>query len=511
MAERSFAVTPENRIDFRIGIHQGDIVVEDGDIFGDGVNIAARLEAIAEPGGICVSGRVQRDAVGKLDLVFRDLGQQQLKNISRPVRVYAIEAGKLVRTSPPGKLSNPTPALSVVVLPFANLSADPVQEYFADAITDDLTTDLSRIADSFVIARTTAFTYKGKSVDVRQVARELGVRYVLEGSVRRTGDQVRVNVQLVDAGTGSHIWADRFQTDRANLAEAQDEITSRLARTLNLELAEAVGSRVEQEKATNPDAQEHVMRGWAWWYRRMSPASRREAQQAFEQALKDDQRSVEARIGLATILISNIADGWSSDFKRDLAHTEELLIEALERNPNRSMAHYAMAMVRRSQGRLAESKMEFEEAIALDRNNARAYFNLGRTLLLLGQPEAAIPQIEKALRLNPHDPNAANFYWSLGACHLLLNDPDGAIELLTKACAGNPHGFYVHLWLAAAFGLRGDVNEARGALAQSLALKPEINSLARLREYAWMNNPPHWALREKTVNIGLRRAGFPEE
>ena len=511
MAERSFAVTPENRIDFRIGIHQGDIVVEDGDIFGDGVNIAARLEAIAEPGGICVSGRVQRDAVGKLDLVFRDLGQQQLKNISRPVRVYAIEAGKLVRTSPPGKLSNPTPALSVVVLPFANLSADPVQEYFADAITDDLTTDLSRIADSFVIARTTAFTYKGKSVDVRQVARELGVRYVLEGSVRRTGDQVRVNVQLVDAGTGSHIWADRFQTDRANLAEAQDEITSRLARTLNLELAEAVGSRVEQEKATNPDAQEHVMRGWAWWYRRMSPASRREAQQAFEQALKDDQRSVEARIGLATILISNIADGWSSDVKRDLAHTEELLIEVLERNPNRSMAHYAMAMVRRSQGRLAESKMEFEEAIALDRNNARAYFNLGRTLLLLGQPEAAIPQIEKALRLNPHDPNAANFYWSLGACHLLLNDPDGAIELLTKACAGNPHGFYVHLWLAAAFGLRGDVNEARGALAQSLALKPEINSLARLREYAWMNNPPHWALREKTVNIGLRRAGFPEQ
>jgi TolB-like protein len=511
MAERNFAVTPESRIDFRIGIHQGDIVVEDGDIFGDGVNIAARLEAIAEPGGICVSGRVQRDAVGKLDLVFRDLGQQQLKNISRPVRVYAIEAQKLVRTSPSGKPSNPTPALSVVVLPFANLSADPEQDYFADAITDDLTTDLSRIADSFVIARTTAFTYKGKAVDVRQVAHELGVRYALEGSVRRTGDQVRVNVQLVDAGTGSHIWADRFQTDRANLAEAQEEITSRLARTLNLKLAEVVGRRVEQERATNPDAHDHVMRGWAWWYRRMSPASRREARQAFEQALEADRRSVEARIGLATILVSNIADGWSSDAERDLARAEELLLEALEHNPNRSMAHYAMAMVRRSQGRLAESKMEFEEAIALDRNNARAYFNLGQTLLLLGQPEAAIPHVEKALRLNPHDPNAANFYWQLGACHLLLNDPVGAIELLTKARAGNPHGFYVHLWLAAAFGLNGDVDEGKAALAQSLALKPEINSLARLRKYAWMNNPPHWALREKTVNIGLRRAGFPEE
>ena len=191
MAASNDPLPADKRIDFRIGIHQGDIVVEDGDIFGDGVNIAARLEAIAEPGGICVSGRVQRDAVGKLDLGFRDLGQQQLKNISRPVRVYAIEAAKLLRASPSGRPSNPTPALSVVVLPFANLSADPEQEYFADAITDDLTTDLSRIADSFVIARTTAFTYKGKSVDVRQVARELGVRYVLEGSVRRTGDHCR--------------------------------------------------------------------------------------------------------------------------------------------------------------------------------------------------------------------------------------------------------------------------------------------------------------------------------
>jgi TolB-like protein/class 3 adenylate cyclase len=512
MAERNFAVTPESRIDFRIGIHQGDIVVEDDDIFGDGVNIAARLEAMAEPGGICVSGRVQRDAVGKLDLAYRDLGQQQLKNISRPVRVYAIEAGKLVRTSPSGKPSDSAPALSVVVLPFANLSADPEQEYFADAITDDLTTDLSRIADSFVIARTTAFTYKGKSVDVQQVARELGVRYVLEGSVRRTGDQVRVNVQLVDARTGSHIWADRFQTDRANLAEAQDEITSRLARTLNLELAEAVGRRVEQKGTTDPEAQDHVMRGWAWWYRRMSPANREEAQRAFTRALEMNPRSVDARIGLATILVSNIADGWSVCPEEDRNQSEKLLLEAVERDPNRSMAHYAMAMVRRSQGRLIESKIEFDTAITLDRNNARAYFNLGQTLIFLGQPQTAIPQIEKAIRLNPYDPNVASFYWCLGMCHLLLGDADQAIELLLKARASNSGLFYVYLWLAGAFGLKGDVLEAQNALSEALTLKPEINSLARLREYQpWITNPPYWALREKTVNIGLRRAGFPEE
>jgi TolB-like protein/Tfp pilus assembly protein PilF len=512
MAERNAVLTPESRIDFRIGIHQGDIVVEDGDIFGDGVNIAARLEGLAEPGGICVSGRVQRDAVGKLDLAFRDLGQQQLKNIARPVRAYAIDAGALARPSRADKPIDPAPRLSVVVLPFANLSADPEQEYFADAVTDDLTTDLSRIADSFVIARSTAFTYKGKSVDVRQVARELGVRYVLEGSVRRTGDQVRVNVQLIDAGTGSHVWADRFQTDRANLAEAQDEITSRLARTLNLELAEAVGRRVEHEQATNPDAQDHVMRGWAWWFRRMSPANRHEAQRAFTRALEMDSGSVDARIGLATILASNIADGWSACPEEDRSQSEKLLLEALERDPNRSMAHYAMAMVRRSQGRLIESKIEFETAITLDRNNARAYFNLGQTLIFLGQPQAAIPQIEKAIRLNPYDPNGASFYWCLGMCHLLLGDGDQSIELLLKARASNPGLFYVHLWLAGAFGLKGDVLEAKNALAEALTLKPEINSLARLREYQpWITNPPFWALREKTVNIGLRLAGFPEE
>jgi len=323
---------------------------------------------------------------------------------------------------------------------------------------------------------------------------------------------VRVNVQLVDAGTGSHIWADRFQTDRANLAEAQDEITSRLARTLNLELAEAVGRRVEQEQAINPDAHDHVMRGWAWWYRRMSPANRQEAQRAFTRALEMDSRSVDARIGLATILVSNIADGWSASPDEDRSQSEKLLLEAVERDPNRSMAHYAMAMLRRSQGRLIESKIEFETAIALDRNNARAYFNLGQTLIFLGHPQAAIPHIEKAIRLNPFDRNAASFYWCLGMCHLLLADADQAIELLLKARASNPSLFYVYLWLAGAFGLKGDIAEAKNALAEALTLKPEINSLARLREYQpWITNPPYWALREKTVNIGLRHAGFPEE
>ena len=524
MLDHEADVAEDGRIRFRIGINLGDIIAEGDDIFGDGVNVAARLEVLAEPGGVCIS-RVVRDQIrDKLPYAFEDMGEQQVKNIARPIRVYALGAiamaALLPVAAPPvwarstRQRAHPrgdTPRLSIVVLPFANPSNDSEQEYFVDAITDDLTTDLSRITDSFVIARTTAFVYKGRAVDVRQVARDLGVRYVLEGSVRLMGERVQVNVQLLDGQTGSHVWADRFETDRRDLAEAQSEITSRLARTLNLELAEAVGCQVEQEQAANPDARDLVMRGWAWWYRRMSPANRQEAQHAFERALKADRQSVEAKIGLATILVSNITDGWSSGAQRELVLAEALLLEALERDPNRSMAHYAMAMVRRSQGRLAESKMEFEAAIALDRNNARAYFNFGLTLVFLGQPAAAIAHIEKALRLNPYDPNSANFYWSLGMCHLLLNEPDRAIEFLSKARAGNPRGYYVHMSLAGAFGLKGNLEEAQAALTAALALKPEINSLARLRAYAWMNNPAYWALREKTVDIGLRRAGFPDE
>ena len=303
-------VAEDGRIRFRIGINLGDIIAEGDDIFGDGVNVAARLEVLAEPGGVCIS-RVVRDQIrDKLPYAFEDMGEQQVKNIAGPIRVYALGAiamaALLPVAAPPvwarstRQRAHPrgdTPRLSIVVLPFANPSNDSEQEYFVDAITDDLTTDLSRITDSFVIARTTAFVYKGRAVDVRQVARDLGVRYVLEGSVRLMGERVQVNVQLLDGQTGSHVWADRFETDRRDLAEAQSEITGRLPRTLNLELAEAVGRQVEQEQAANPDARDLVMRGWAWWYRRMSPANRQEAQHAFERALKADRQSVEAKSG----------------------------------------------------------------------------------------------------------------------------------------------------------------------------------------------------------------------
>src|SRR5215471_9625128 len=326
MIDRNTDIAEDERIAFRVGVNLGDVIAEGGDIYGDGVNVAARLEALAEPGGICISGTVWDHIRDKLAYPFEDRGEQSVKNIARPVRVFGLDAAAVgslplapavpqisswrsarstkrlplaagiiafvgiaaiavwwqwpqkplptaaveppATTQPKNSTTTAiataaTPRLSIVVLPFTNLSNDPEQEYFVDAITDDLTTDLSQISDSFVIARNTAFGYKGKAVDAKQIAHDLGVRYVLEGSVRSTGERAQVNVQLIDGETGAHIWADRFETDRRNLAEAQSEITGRLARTLHIELVSDAAHRIEQEHLVEPEARDSVMRGWA--------------------------------------------------------------------------------------------------------------------------------------------------------------------------------------------------------------------------------------------------------
>ena len=316
--------------------------------------------------------------------------------------------------------ARPAPRLSIVVLPFANLSSDPEQEYFADAITDDLTTDLTRITDSFVISRNTAFTYKGKAVDVKQIGKELGVRYALEGSVRRVGQQVRANVQLIDTETGAHVWADRLETDRADLAKAQDQIVVRLARRLQLEIVEAATRRIELEKP-NPDASDFVMRGWAWLYRPNTTASLQEAQRAFERALEIDPQSVDAKIGLAFIVTeyvaesrSHVVNGVSISREQDMARADQLLLEALERDRDRPKAYLALGRLRRLQNRLIDAKIELEKAIALDRNNATAILQLGITLLYLGQPDAALPKFEYALQLNPQVPECLVLLYLVG-------------------------------------------------------------------------------------------------
>ena len=406
------------------------------------------------------------------------------------------------------------PRLSVVVLPFANLSNDPEHEYFVDAITDDLTSDLSRIADSFVIARTTASTYKGKPIDVRQVSRDLGVRYVLEGSVRRQGDRVLVNMQLLDGESGTHIWADRFDTDRRNLAAAQSEITTRVARMLHVELVRDASHRIEQEHAANPDARDLVMRARALLTQGLSPAVHREALDLLERAFALDPASVDGRILMASVLVSGIIDGFSGSAKEDLARAEQLIGEALERDRYRSWTHAVMGMLRRAQGRWPEAKVEFETAIALDPNNAMATRQLGQTVLIQGNPEAAIPYIEKAIRLDPRSPGLFVAYVNLARSHLYLGRPDEAVDLYKKARALNPSIWYVRLGLAGVLGLRGDIDEAKNEIIEAAKLKPAVDSIARYRAISvtqGFDHPRYQELAERTTYTGLRRAGFPEE
>jgi TolB-like protein/Tfp pilus assembly protein PilF len=570
--EGTNAEVPEDkRIIFRIGVNLGDVIADSDDIYGDGVNIAARLEALAEPGGICIS-RTVRDHIGdRLPYTFEDIGEQSVKNIAQPVHAYAMSPAALASTplvavpaqispaqrgispqraviaasviavigigvaawwawprvnspvisvqapvaasppSPPAAGAKSAPRLSIVVLPFANLSNDPDQEYFTDGITDDLTTDLSRISGSFVIARNTAFTYKGKPVDARQVGRELGVRYVLEGSVRRAGDQVRVNAQLIDAENGAHLWADRFDTDRANLPEAQNQITSRLARTLNVELVRDASRRIEQEKAVDPDARDLVMRGWALSYRPVSAANQQEALSMFERALELDPRSIDARIGIARVLVSNVGSGLSNSVEQDNARAGRLLVEALDSDPTRQMAHSVMGQLRRHQNRVPESRLQLETAVALDPNNDWAHSQLGWTLLHLGEPNAAIAQAKMAMRLNPLNPTIWGAYALLGWCYLLSNNVDQAVDWLVKARAANPRIWWLHYALAGALGLKGDLDGAKSSLADLQKIKPEVNSIANFYVYLpFTTYPTFRAQIEKTIHEGLRHVGFPE-
>jgi adenylate cyclase len=563
MLDREAKEAEDGHIRFRIGINLGDIIVEDADIFGDGVNVAARLEALAKPGGLCVS-RVVRDQVrDRLPYAFADMGDQTVKNIARPVRAYALnpdavallppvtaaiaeptpratarpkrqfaiagitaaviltasaaswwvwsQHGQQTLLSTDGNQTKPASQLSIVVLPFENLSNEPNQEYFVDGVTDDLTTDLSRIDGSFVISRTTAFTYKGKPVDLKQIGRDLGVRYVLEGSVRRLGDQVHVNVQLIDAASEAHVWAEQFDTDRANLAQAQSEITGRLANALHVVLVRDAARRLEEAKGTAPDVQDLIMRGWAWYYRSASRENRERARQAFERALAIDSHSAAAQIGLAKALVVGILDGWSQSPSLDEIRAEQLLNEALDSDPDSSIAHWTKGVLRRIQNRLAESRAELEQAISLDRNSAEAYFQLGVTSLLSGDPQAAVAPIEKAIRLSPHDPLTGIYVWYLGTCRVFLGDNPEGLDLLRNAVAAKPELYFTHLWLGGALGIGDRLDEAKAEIDRSLKTNPAFSSLDKIRLLRPYGNAKYWSLFDNTIAAGLRRAGFPEK
>jgi TolB-like protein/class 3 adenylate cyclase len=368
----------DKRIAFRVGINIGDVIVEPNDIFGDGVNIAARLESIAEPGGICISSSAYDHVRGKVGVEFADLGEQNLKNIARPVRTYAVvRDGPNLATQPECARSGALlpPRLSIVVLPFANLSGDPEQEYFVDGVTETLTTDLSRIRGSFVIGRHTAFTYKGKAVDLKRVGRELSVRYVLEGSVQRSGNRLRVNVQLIDSETGNHLWAERFDKPIADLFDMQDEIVSRLANTLDAQLIAAEARRAE--RSLHPDAMELNFRGIACLHKGLTNEHLAQARDLFERALAFDPGNIEALVGTAIVDLNRGVNFYLDDRAARIAAAEVTLVKALALAPQNAVAHMYLGAVHIFTDRAAQGIVECEHALSLDRNLANAHSWIG--------------------------------------------------------------------------------------------------------------------------------------
>ena len=510
MGERNAGMNPENRFQFRIGINLGDVILEDGDVFGDGVNVAARLEGLAAPGGVCVSRSVRDHIRDRLPLALHDLGLQAVKNIARPVRVFEI---KLLVENPaepppaPEAASAPSP-LSIVVLPFANLSSDPDQEYFADSIVEDLTTDLSRIAGSFVISRNTAFTYKGKAVDARQIGLELGVRYMLEGSVRRLGRQVRVNAQLIDTQTGGHVWADRLDGSVDDLFALQETVTTNVASSLSLTMIDASARDAAVRK--NPDALDLVLRGRSAALRPRTRANLAEARDHYERALKLAPNSAEAKIGLAEVLGAGVLSLVSDDREADLARAAELVSDALKSQFNSAWAHYAKGEILRAAHRSVEAAGEYEIAISLDRNFVPALANLGFARILTGEPADAIPLLERAIRASPRDPTMAIWYSRIGIAEMYLDRPEQALAALQRSYALNSGLPWVHFYLAAVFGLLGNIAAAKSSLTEAQRLSGDLANIARYKTISQVTDARAQVLRDKSIVCGLRIAGLPE-
>jgi TolB-like protein/class 3 adenylate cyclase/Tfp pilus assembly protein PilF len=512
MVERNAGLPPERRIEFRVGIHLGDVVEEsDGDLMGDGVNIAARLEGIAKPGAMCLSEDAYRQVKARLDLAVSDLGPTQLKNIAEPIRVYSLEVGapaqaKPVVSLPQTAAPSSAPRLSIVVLPFTNIGGDPEQEYFVDGVTESLTTDLSRIAGSFVIARNSAFSYKGKSPDVRQIGRELNVRYVLEGSMQRGGNRLRVNVQLIDAESGNHLWAERFDKPVADLFNMQDEIVSRLANTLNTQLITAEARRAEY--APHPSSMDLYFQGAAWLNKGPSPEYLAQARSCFERALALDPGNVEALVGMASIDAQRGAYFLADDRAARLAAAEATLTKVLSLAPNHAMAHYLLGLVQIFSNRAAQGIAQCEQALALDRNLAVAHGLIGAAKYFSGRGEETEAYTREALRLSPRD--ASTYLWLhwVGNAKSQLGADEEAVIWFRRGIDANRNFAGGHFFLASALALLGRLDEARAAVEAGLALDPTF-TVRRYRSGLSTDNPTYLAGRER-MNEGMRKAGVPE-
>jgi len=505
---RELTVDDAERLVFRVGINIGDIIVEADDIFGDGVNIAARLEGICEPGGICVSSSAYDQVRGKVAAEFTDLGEQNLKNIARPVRAYAVVRDGLASGSQKGgsvQSSPSAPHLSIVVLPFTNIGGDPEQDYFVDGVTESLTTELTLIAGAFVIARNTAFTFKGKAVDVKRIGRELNVRYALEGSVQRSGNRLRINVQLIDAETGNHLWADRFDKPVADLFDMQDEIVSRLSNTLDARLMAAAARRAAN--APHPSSMDAYFQGRAYLYKG-TPEYLVKAQESFARSLALDPQNAEALAGAALADAAIGASNFTGDRAARFAAAEAAATKAISLAPDHALAHMALGVTYILTNRAMQGIAECEQTLTLDRNLAEAHTFIGLGKAYLGRAAETEGHILEAFRLSPRDTSAFRWMAFVGIAKLSLGSDAEAVAWLRRSIEANRNLPVAHFHLAAGLALLGSLDEARAAMQAGLALDPNFN-LRRFRASPASSNPTYLAGRERIID-GMGLAGVPE-
>ena len=475
IAERNSAVPADQRIEFRIGVHQGDIIVEDGDIFGDGVNLAARLEGLAEPGGICVSGRVHADAAGKVDAVFTDLGEQRLKNIARPVRAFAARTG----ADPVAATTPLSPALalpdkpSIAVLPFQNLSGDPEQEYFVDGMVEEIITALSRIRWLFVIARNSTFTYKGQAVDVKQVGRDLGVRYVVEGSVRKAGGRVRIAGQLIDAETSAHLWADRFDGGLDDVFDLQDRVATSVAGVIEPALRAAETRRVAARPTADATAYDLYLRALSIFYT-LTKDGILEALRLLEQAIARDPGYGPALAWAAMCHLWCFFDGWTDEPEATRGEGMGLAkrpIEVAGDDPA-VLANAALALAQFGED-IGAMMTLVERCLALDPSSARGWYVSGLLHLWAGNAELAIEHVETSLRLSPRERFGAHLS-VIGTAHLLNRQFDTAAAKLQLAIHERPTNPPPYRSLASCYAHMGRLDEARETIAQLQAITPIV-------------------------------------
>jgi adenylate cyclase len=504
------AATDDEPMRLRIGINLGDVVVENGDLLGDGVNVAARIEGIAQPGGICISASVYDQVRHKLDLEFEDRGLREVKNIAEPVRTYAVHPKNVAHGTEPdadadddadGRLMI-ADAPSIAVLPFDNMSGDAEQDYFSDGITEDIITDLSKISRLMVIARNSSFTYKGRAVDVKQVARELGVRHVLEGSVRKAGNRVRVTAQLIDGATGGHVWAERYDRVLEDIFAIQDEITLAIVDELKVRLDLGEKDRLGTKPSANVEAYDLALHGREKLMASVNPASKDEAIAMFERARALDPDFVAPYVGLAFAHLMSYTNAWPPDPDGSLDHALDMAHKAIDLDANDPLASRAYAVALLWKRRLDEACAELGRATALAPNDSELLATRGNMLVYMHEPDAAVESLEKAIRLDPLYPDMWLHF--LGHAYFMKGDYETAARYLRERILRQPDTDLSRTMLAAAYGHLGRVEEARRLWKEVFEVNPHY-SLEQKERILPYKDPSDWS---RFVD-GLKKAGLP--